>query len=111
MGVPTMAQAKTFVALDVHVSATVRGDHRSRFGRAAVQRLSGRGSEVCEFVAALPGPVRATYEAGPTGFGLARRLAGRGRRLLGVRAGVDSARAVRIASRPISATPSGWCGC
>jgi transposase len=31
-------------------------------------------SEVCDFVAALEGPVRATYEAGPTGFALARRL-------------------------------------
>ena len=30
---------------------------------------------VAAFAAALPGPVRATYEAGPTGFGLARRLA------------------------------------
>jgi transposase len=29
-------------------------------------------SEVVEFLATLPGPVRAVYEAGPTGFGLAR---------------------------------------
>jgi transposase len=34
----------------------------------------GRASEVAEFVAGLEGPVRATYEAGPTGFALARRL-------------------------------------
>src|SRR3954464_15594366 len=73
-GVPTMGQAKTFVALDVHVSATGAAIIDRDSGELRRQRLSGRGSEVCEFVAALPGPVRATYEAGPTGFVLARRL-------------------------------------
>src|SRR3954463_2315689 len=73
-GVPTMGQARTFVALDVHVSATVAAIIDRDSGELRRQRLSGRGSEVCEFVAALPGPVRATYEAGPTGFALARRL-------------------------------------
>jgi transposase len=38
------------------------------------QRLPGRSKEVAAFAEALPGPVRATYEAGPTGFVLARRL-------------------------------------
>jgi transposase len=74
MGVPTMAQARTFVALDVHVSGTVAAIIDRDSGELRRQRLSGRGSEVCEFVAALAGPVRATYEAGPTGFALARRL-------------------------------------
>src|SRR3954453_22170965 len=74
MGGPTMAQAKTFVALEVHVSATVAAIIDRDSWELRRQRLSGRGSEVCEFVAALPGPVRATYEAGPTGFALARRL-------------------------------------
>jgi hypothetical protein len=37
-----------------------------------VQRLPGRSEEVAAFAAGLPGPVRATYEAGPTGFVLAR---------------------------------------
>jgi transposase len=78
MGVPTMAQAKTFVALDVHVSATVAAIIDRDSGELGRQRLSGRGSEVCEFLAALPGRVRATYEAGPTGFALARRLQGAG---------------------------------
>ena len=74
MGVPTMAQAKTFVALDVHVSKTVAAMIDRESGELSRQRLSGCASEVCEFVAGLPGPVRATYEAGPTGFALARRL-------------------------------------
>src|SRR6188472_210103 len=67
-------QAKTYVALDVHVSSTVAAIIDRDSGELRRQRLSGRGGEVCEFVAALPGPVRVTYEAGPTGFALARRL-------------------------------------
>jgi len=69
-----MAQARTFVALDVHAAATVAAIVDRESGELRRQRLSGRVSEVCDFVAALEGPVRATYEAGPTGFVLARRL-------------------------------------
>jgi transposase len=43
-------------------------------GELCRRRLSGRGEEIAAFVAGLPGPVRATYEAGPTGFALAWRL-------------------------------------
>ena len=74
VGVPTIAQAKTLVALDVHVSGTVAAIIDRGSGELRRQRLSGRAVEVCEFVAGLEGPVRATYEAGPTGFALARRL-------------------------------------
>jgi transposase len=74
MGMPTMAQAKTFVALDVHVSGTVAAIIDRDSGELRRQRLSGRAAQVAEFVAGLDGPVRATYEAGPTGFALARRL-------------------------------------
>jgi transposase len=74
MGVPTMAQARTFVALDVHVSGTVAASIERESGELRRRRLSGSAAEVVEFVAGLPGPVRVTYEAGPTGFALARRL-------------------------------------
>jgi transposase len=74
MGVPTMAQARTFVALDVHVSGTVAAIIDGVSGELRRRWLSGGAVEVAEFVAGLPGPVRATYEAGPTGFALARRL-------------------------------------
>jgi len=74
MGVPTVVQAKTFVALDVHVSGTVAAMIDRDSGELRRQRLSGRAVEVAEFVAGLAGPVCATYEAGPTGFALARRL-------------------------------------
>jgi transposase len=40
--------------------------------------LSGDVNEAAGLCAGLPRPVRATYEAGPTGYGLARELARRG---------------------------------
>jgi transposase len=47
-------------------------------GELSRQRLSGRTDEIAAFVAGLPAPVRATYEAGATGFALARKLAAAG---------------------------------
>jgi len=67
-------QAKTFVALDVHVSGTAAAVLDSESGELRRRRLSGGSEQVADFVGALPGPVRATYEAGPSGFALARRL-------------------------------------
>ena len=43
-----------------------------------MQRLPGGSGPVVEFARELPGPVRATYEVGPTGFVLARKLAAAG---------------------------------
>ena len=48
--------------------------HGLESGELAVRRLAGATARSCEFCAALPGPVRVAYEAGPTGFGLARAL-------------------------------------
>src|SRR3954451_8220149 len=69
-----MAQAKTWAAFDVHVSGVVAAVLERDSGELWVQRLPGRSEDVAAFAAGLPGPVRATYEAGPTGFVLARRL-------------------------------------
>jgi transposase len=69
-----MAQAKTWAAFDVHVSGVVAAVLDRDSGELWVRRLPGRSADVAAFAAALPGPVRATYEAGPTGFVLARRL-------------------------------------
>ena len=73
-----MAQAKTWAAFDVHVSGVVAAMLDRDSGELRVQRLPGRSEEVAAFAAGLPGPVRATYEAGPTGFVLARQLAAAG---------------------------------
>ena len=70
-----MAQAKTWVAFDVHVSGVVAAVLARDSGELWFRRLPGRSEEVAAFASELAGPVRATYEAGPTGFVLARRLA------------------------------------
>ena len=69
-----MAQAKTWVGLDVHVWQTVAAVLDRESGELRRRRLPGRSEEIAAFVAGLEGPVRATYEAGPTGFARARRL-------------------------------------
>jgi transposase len=78
MGVPTMGQAKTFAGLDVHAAKVVAAIVDAESGELCTQRLSGRAQSVVEFCAALPRPARVTFEAGPTGFGLARRLSAAG---------------------------------
>ena len=78
MGVPTMAQAQTWVAFDVHVSGVVAAVLERDSGELWVRRLPGRSEDVAAFAGGLAGPVRATSEAGPTGFMLARRLAAAG---------------------------------
>jgi len=67
-------QAKCWVGLDVHAAKVVAAIVDSESGELRVQRLPGRTDKVAAFCAGLPGPVRVTYEAGPTGFGLARAL-------------------------------------
>src|SRR3954453_22113139 len=69
-----MAQVRTWAAFDVHVSGVVAATLERDSGELRVRRLPGGSDPVVEFVAGLSGPVRATYEAGPTGFVLARKL-------------------------------------
>ena len=106
-----MAQAKTWVAFDVHVSGVVAATLDRDSGELRVRRLPGSSDEVAAFAAGLPGPVRATYEAGPTGFVLARKLQAVGVECVVCAPGLIPRGADAIASRPIAATPSGWCGC
>jgi transposase len=67
-------QVRTWAAFDVHVSGVVAAVLDRVSGELRVRRLPGRSEDVVAFVAGLPGPVRATYEAGPSGFVLARKL-------------------------------------
>lgn len=73
-----MAQVRTFVGLDVHVAKVVAVTADRESGELRSRRLPGGTGEVVEFCAGLAGPVRVAYEAGPTGFTLARALAGAG---------------------------------
>lgn len=73
-----MAQVRTWVGLDVHAAKVVAAIADSDSGELAVRRMGGQTEQVAEFCAGLPTPVRVAYEAGPTGFGLARALMARG---------------------------------
>ena len=69
-----MAQVRSWVGLDVHAAKVLAATVDQRSGELGVRRLSGKTGEIVAFCVGLPGPVRAAYEAGPTGFGLARAL-------------------------------------
>jgi transposase len=66
------------VGLDVHASQTHAAVLDMATGELRGVRLRMAPVQVTEFLATLPGRVRAVYEAGPTGFGLARAAAQRG---------------------------------
>src|SRR5664279_1462391 len=68
----------TTVGLDVHARSVVAEAVDWRTGQAFSRRLVPDDQEVLAWVATLPGPVAVTYEAGPTGFGLARAFAAAG---------------------------------
>jgi transposase len=74
MEVPTMAKVRSWAGLDVHAAKVVAVTVDGESGEMRSRRLSGKTSEVVEFCAALPGPTRVAYEAGPTGFTLVRAL-------------------------------------
>ena len=73
-----MAKARTFVGLDVHATTIVAAVLDAERGELRTFRMNGDASEAAAFCAGLPRPVRVAYEAGPTGYGLARELAKRG---------------------------------
>ena len=69
-----MIKVRTWVGLDVHAAKVVACVVGAESGEMTVHRLSGETARVVGFCAGLPGPTRVAYEAGPTGFGLARAL-------------------------------------
>jgi transposase len=69
---------RTSVGLDVHARSVVACGLDGQTGELFERRLTPDRGEVAAWIEGLPGPVVVTYEAGPTGFGLARFLAGRG---------------------------------
>lgn len=73
-----MAKARTLVGLDVHAAKVVAAMLDAETGELRFRRLGGETAAVVELCSGLAAPVRATYEAGPTGYGLARALEGAG---------------------------------
>ena len=73
-----MNRSISLVGLDVHAAQTYAAVLDTRSGELRGVKLRMAPVEVAGFLAELPGPVRAVYEAGPTGFGLAREAIERG---------------------------------
>jgi len=69
-----MAKAKTLVGLDVHATKIVAAVLDAETGQLQCFTISGDTEKAAAFCAELPRPVRVAYEAGPTGYGLAREL-------------------------------------
>ena len=69
-----MTKVRTWVGLDVHAAKTVACVVDAESGEVIVRRLPGDTAAVVVFCADLVGRTRVAYEAGPTGFGLARAL-------------------------------------
>jgi transposase len=67
-----MFNERTSVGLDVHARSVAAEAVDWSTGQVFSARLVPASDEVIGWVRALPGPAAVTYEAGPTGFGLAR---------------------------------------
>ncbi|SOJ55793.1 hypothetical protein MSIMFB_03272 [Mycobacterium simulans] len=69
-----MKVQRTSVGLDVHARSIVACGLDADTGEVFERRLCPNHREVLEWIVGLPAPVAVTYEAGPTGFVLARAL-------------------------------------
>lgn len=73
-----MSQPKSVVGLDVHATQTHSCVLTPESGELSGRRLNGPPVGVIDHLEGLQAPVLAVYEAGPTGYGLARAGAERG---------------------------------
>ena len=69
-----MLGQRTSVGLDVHARSVVACGLDRETGAVVERRLTPDHREIVGWIEGLPGPVAVTYEAGPTGFFLARAL-------------------------------------
>jgi transposase len=65
---------RTFVGLDVHAWSVTGHALDGSTGEVWQRKLTPDPGDILAWVSGLPGPVQVVYEAGPTGFGLARHL-------------------------------------
>lgn len=77
-----MQATMTAVGLDVHARSTHAAAIDVVTGELKRSRFGGGSDEVVKWLTELPRPVRAAYEAGPTGFGLARAATAAGVEML-----------------------------
>ena len=67
-----MTATMTYVGLDVHARSTHAAAIDVGSGELCRARFGAGGEEVIAWLQELPQPLRACYEAGPTGFALYR---------------------------------------
>ena len=72
-----MAKARSLVGLEVHAAKVVAAVLDADTGELQFFAMNGETSTASGFCSGLPRPVRVAYEAGPTGYVLARELAKR----------------------------------
>jgi transposase len=73
-----MPNGMRWVGLDVHAHASTLAVFDDGTGEVITRRVVGRPIEVLDVLRELQRPVRAVYEAGPTGYGLVRRARAEG---------------------------------
>jgi transposase len=94
---------RTSVGLDVHARSVVACGLDRSTGEVFERRLTPDHREILEWIGSLPSPAVVTYEAGPTGFGLARALGSAGSSVWWPHRRSCSAR-LGIGSRPMPVT-------
>jgi transposase len=67
-----------WVGLDVHARESTVAVFDQATGVVSTRRVVGRPHELLSFLREIPRPARMVYEAGPTGYGLARRARAEG---------------------------------
>ncbi len=80
-----------WVGLDVHARESTLAVFDQASGEVTTKRVVGRPHELLPLLRAVERPARMVYEAGPTGYGLARRALAEGDRARGMRAEQDRA--------------------
>ena len=73
-----MFTERTSVGLDVHARSMVGAGLDAVSGQVVTRRLVPGSASVLAWLGELPQPVAVAYEAGPTGYGLARSLTAAG---------------------------------
>ncbi len=106
-----MSGTMTWVGLDVHARSTHGAAINTLTGELSRARFGAGVEPVIDWLGRLDGPVRAVYEAGPTGFGLARAAERAGIEVEVCAPGKTPQGGRLIGSRPIARTPSCWHGC
>ena len=96
-----------WVGLDVHAHESTIAIFDQATGEVTTKRVVGRPHELLPYLRAVPRPARMVYEAGPTGYGLARRARADGIEIVGLRTGPHRSARRATGSRPTSATRSG----